>query len=234
MTPHNEAKKGEIAKTVLMPGDPMRAKLIAERYLENAKLVNDVRGIYAYTGTYQGKEVTVMASGMGMPSMGIYAYELYHFYDVDTIIRIGTCGSYDPNVSIYSILLAEESYTDSTFAKVQSDIDSTVLSSTQELNQKLIEKAQEKRIPLYPCRIYSTDVFYHDQNVKKADPLTDFGCLATEMESFALFHIASVAHKQATCLLTVSDNIKTGEEISHEERENALLPMIELALSILS
>ena len=134
MTPHIEAKKEEIAKTVIMPGDPLRAKFIAETYLEEYRLVNQVRGMYAYTGKYKGKEVTVMASGMGMPSIGIYSYELFKFYDVDNIIRIGTCGAYTDKIKLYDVILAKEVYTDSSFAKVQNGSTYNTLTSNEELN----------------------------------------------------------------------------------------------------
>ena len=228
MTPHNGAKKGEIAKTVLMPGDPMRAKFIAETYLQNAKLVNQVRGMYAYTGTYQGKEVTVMASGMGMPSIGIYAYELYQFYDVEHIIRVGSAGSYDENLHVYDILLVENSYSDSSFAKVQNHSTYDVVSSSELLNQVIINTAKEKNQKITIGTAYSTDVFYRQQNT--TEKVKEHHCLACEMESFALFHTAKMLHKQATCILTISDHFVTGEETTAKERETGFQKMMELAL----
>ena len=228
MTPHNGAKKGEIAKTVLMPGDPMRAKFIAETYLQNAKLVNQVRGMYAYTGTYQGKEVTVMASGMGMPSIGIYAYELYQFYDVEHIIRVGSAGSYDENLHVYDILLVENSYSDSSFAKVQNHSTYDVVSSSELLNQVIINTAKEKNQKITIGTAYSTDVFYRQENT--TEKVKEHHCLACEMESFALFHTAKMLHKQATCILTISDHFVTGEETTAKERETGFQKMMELAL----
>lgn len=228
MTPHNGAKKGDIAKTVLMPGDPMRAKFIAETYLQNAKLVNQVRGMYAYTGTYQGKEITVMASGMGMPSIGIYAYELYQFYDVEHIIRVGSAGSYDENLHVYDILLVENSYSDSSFAKVQNHSTYDVVSSSELLNQVIINTAKEKNQKITIGTAYSTDVFYRQENT--TEKVKEHHCLACEMESFALFHTAKMLHKQATCILTISDHFVTGEETTAQERETGFQKMMELAL----
>ena len=228
MTPHNGAQKGEIAKTVLMPGDPMRAKFIAETYLQNAKLVNQVRGMYAYTGTYQGKEITVMASGMGMPSIGIYAYELYQFYDVEHIIRVGSAGSYDENLHVYDILLVENSYSDSSFAKVQNHSTYDVVSSSELLNQVIINTAKEKNQKITIGTAYSTDVFYRQENT--TEKVKEHHCLACEMESFALFHTAKMLHKQATCILTISDHFVTGEETTAQERETGFQKMMELAL----
>lgn len=229
MTPHIEAKKEEIAKTVIMPGDPLRAKFIAETYLEEYRLVNQVRGMYAYTGKYKGKEVTVMASGMGMPSIGIYSYELFKFYDVDNIIRIGTCGAYTDKIKLYDVILAKEVYTDSSFAKVQNGSTYNTLTSNEELNQKIIEEAKKENINLIVGKIHSSDVFYSDFDITKLYD-TD-NCLAAEMESFALYHNAKITGKKATCLLTVSNNIVKKEETTSEERQKSLKEMIELALN---
>lgn len=229
MTPHNEAKKGEIAKTVIMPGDPLRAKMIAEKYLENVKLVNKVRNIYAFTGTYKGKEITVMASGMGMPSIGIYSYELYNMYDVENIIRVGSAGSYSPNLNLYDVMLAESAYSESSFAKTQNGEESEVLYSDNYLNDIIKSTANELNINLTTGRIHSSDVFYRKNNEweKTRD---EKGCLAVEMESFALFHNAKVSGKKATCLVTISDSFVTNEETTAEERQNSFNTMIELAL----
>ena len=228
MTPHNGAQKGEIAKTVLMPGDPMRAKFIAETYLQDAKLVNQVRGMYAYTGTYKGKEITVMASGMGMPSIGIYSYELYKFYDVDNIIRVGSAGSYDINLPVYDLLLVENSYSDSSFARVQNNSTYDVVPSSEYLNQMIVETAQEKNQKITVGTTYSTDVFYRQE--QSNDKIREHHCLACEMETFALFHTAKMLNKQATCILTISDHFVTGEETTAQERETGFKKMIELAL----
>lgn len=228
MTPHNGAQKGEIAKTVLMPGDPMRAKFIAETYLQDAKLVNQVRGMYAYTGTYKGKEMTVMASGMGMPSIGIYSYELYKFYDVENIIRVGSAGSYDINLPVYDLLLVENSYSDSSFARVQNNSTYDVVPSSEYLNQMIVETAQEKNQKITVGTTYSTDVFYRQE--QSNDKINKHHCLACEMETFALFHTAKMLNKQATCILTISDHFVTGEETTAQERETGFKKMIELAL----
>ena len=231
MTPHINAKKEEIAKVVIMPGDPMRAKFIADTYLVNAKLVNNVRGMYAYTGLFQGKKITVMASGMGMPSIGIYSYELFHFYDVDYNIRIGTAGSYQTDLNVYDVLLVEESYSDSSYAQVQNGSTQDIIRASQMLNQKMIEVAKQMNQPLVTGRVYSTDVFYKNQN-DRFQIAEKHQCLACEMESFALFHNANITNKQAACLLTISNHFITGEETTPQEREKNLTKMIELALEV--
>ena len=222
MTPHNEAKLGDIAKTVLMPGDPNRAKFVADNFLEDVKLVNKVRGILAYTGKYKGKEVTVMASGMGMPSIGIYSYELYKFYDVENIIRIGTAGSYLEDLKIFDVVLVDEAYTKSTYAKVQG-YDSDTIKSSKKLND--IIKSTDPSIRI--GKVYSTDVFYTDEDINE---YINKGCLCTEMESFALFYNAYKLGKEATCILTISDNLVNHEETTPEQREKSLNEMITLAL----
>lgn len=229
MTPHIEAEKKQIAKTVIMPGDPLRAKKVAETYLEDYQLVNKVRNIYAYTGTYKGKEVTIMASGMGCASIGIYSYELFKFYDVDNIIRVGTAGSYTENLNLYDILLVEESYSDSSFAKVQNHSLEDTISSSTGLNDVIKNTAKELNIPLAAGKVYSTDVFYKENdNLEKI--VQEQGCIACEMETFALFHNAKICDKQATCLLTISDNVITKEETTSLERETKFMKMMELAL----
>lgn len=230
MTPHNEAKVGQIAQTVIMPGDPLRAKMIAEKYLENAKLVNSVRNVYAYTGTYKGKEITVMASGMGMPSIGIYSYELYTVYGVKNIIRVGSAGSYSSDLNIYDVLLATSSYSESSYAKTQNGEERNILESSKELNDIIIDTAKETNIKLNIGRIHSTDVFYRENNNWNATR-DNYGCLAVEMESFALFHNANVTGNKATCLVTISDSFVTNEETTSEERQNSFNTMIELALN---
>jgi len=230
MTPHNEAKKEDIAKIVIMPGDPKRAKFITENYLTNYKLVNDVRGMLAYTGEYKGKKITIMASGMGMPSMGIYSYELFKFYDVDVIIRVGSMGAYDTGLNLYDVVIAKESYSDSTFAKVQNGTKDNILLSDVELNEKIIETAKEMNIKVNEGRVYSTDVFYHD-SVDVDYMNKTLGCFGTEMETFSLFHNAKVCNKKATAIITVSDHLRTGKETTADERETAFRTMMELALN---
>lgn len=222
MTPHNEANKGDIAKTVIMPGDPNRAKYIADNFLYDVKLVNKVRGILAYTGKYKEKEVTVMASGMGIPSMGIYSYELYKFYDVENIIRIGTAGSYLEDLKLFDIVLVNESYTKSTFAKIQGCNLDTIKSS-EKLNDVIKSIDNNIRVG----KVYSTDVFYIDEDINE---YVDKGCLCTEMESFALFYNAYKLGKEAACILTISDNLVNHEETTAEQREKTLNKMITLAL----
>ena len=226
MTPHIEAKKEDIAKTVLMPGDPLRAKYIVENYLENYRLVNQVRGILAYTGTYKGKEITVMASGMGMPSIGIYSYELYNFYDVENIIRIGTAGAYSADINLFDIVISTEAYSESSFAKVQG-YDSNTIEASKDLNDKIIETANRINSKYILGRIHSTDVFYG--NVDINDLYNNKKCLAVEMESIALFYNAKKLNKKAACILTISDNLITKKETTSYERQTALNDMFTLA-----
>lgn len=231
MTPHNEAKKEDIAKTVIMPGDPLRAKFIAETYLKDFKLVNSVRNILAYTGYYNDKKVTVMASGMGMPSIGIYSYELFKFYDVDNIIRVGSCGAYTDKLNLYDLILVTESYSDSSYAYVQNGYNNDVIESSKELNDKIEKVALENNIKINKGTIYSSDVFYGDRDINYL--YNSKKCLGVEMESFALFHNAKTLNKKATCLLTVSDNLITKEETTSLERQNSFTKMMELALKSL-
>jgi purine-nucleoside phosphorylase len=230
MTEHIEAKKEEIAKTVIMPGDPLRAKMIASKYLDNYKLVNSVRNIYAYTGEYKGKKVTIMASGMGMPSIGIYSYELYKFYDVDNIIRIGTCGAYKSNVKIYDTILVDDVYSDSSFAFLQNGSKENILSASSELNEKLKKAALKLNIPLIRGRVHSSDVFYKENDNFK-EIADKYNCLGVEMESFALFHNAKVLNKKAACLLTISNSLLDNSSTTSEERQNSFTNMIEIALA---
>ena len=229
MTPHNEAKKDDIAKTVIMPGDPLRAKFIAEDYLDDYKLVNSVRNMYAYTGFYKGKRVTVMASGMGMPSMGIYSYELYKFYDVDKIIRVGSAGAYTDKLNLYDVILVKGAYSESSYAKTQGNENSNILYGNNELNEHILNVAKEKNILVNYGMIHSSDVFYQEENnFSKLNQ--KYGCLCVEMESFALFHNANILGKQAACLLTISDSLVTHDETTPEERQKSFRKMIELAL----
>lgn len=232
MTAHIEATKEQIAKTVIMPGDPKRAEYIAKTYLKNYECINTVRGMLGFTGYFNDKRVTVMASGMGMPSIGIYSYELFKFYDVDNIIRIGSAGSYDKDINIYDVVLVTESYSDSHFAKTQNGFDGHIIKSDDELNQKLKDAASKLNIKLHQGTIYSSDVFYKEQDNYQI--LHDeYHCLGVEMESFALFHNANVLHKKAACLLTISDSIITNEQTTSEEREKSFHQMMEIALNAL-
>lgn len=228
MTPHIEAKLGSIAKTVLMPGDPLRAKYIADNFLIDAKLVNSVRNIFAYTGLYKGKEVTVMASGMGMPSIGIYSYELYKFYNVENIIRIGSAGAYTDNLDLYDIVLVSDAYSKSSFAKVQGYNEDTIKAS-EKLNNKIKEISNTLNKKIVEGTVHSSDVFYGDVDI--FDLYQNKKCLCVEMESFALFYNAKKLEKNAACILTISDNLVTKKETTAIERQTAFNEMIEIALN---
>lgn len=229
MTPHNEARKEDIAKVVLMPGDPLRAKFIAENFMDNYKVVNSVRGMLAYTGEYKGKRITVMGHGMGIPSVGIYSYELFKFYDVDAIIRIGSCGSYKKDVKVLDVLLVDNAYSESTYALVQSGFTGNMTKSSDELNEKIKETAKEMNLDVRFSNIHSSDVFYSDTT--NIEELTEkYGCSAVEMESFGLFHNANVLNKKAACILTVSDSLVEKAELTADERRTSMTNMIKLAL----
>ena len=229
-TPHNSAKKGDIAKKVLMPGDPLRAKFIAETFLEDAKLVNNVRGIQGYTGTYKGKRVSVMASGMGMPSMAIYSYELFNFYDVKNIIRVGTAGVVDPTLKVRDVVFGMGACTTSNYA-AQFDLPGTYAPiCSYELLKKAIAAAEKKGIVVKVGNIYSSDAFYDDsQGLSKWQKM---GVLATEMEAAALYMNAARAGKNALTICTISDNPFTGEATTPEERQLTFTAMMEIALEI--
>ena len=233
-TPHNKAQKGQIAKTVLMPGDPLRAKFIAETFLENPVCFNDVRGMLGYTGTYQGKEISVMGSGMGMPSIGIYSYELFTQYDVENIIRIGSAGSYSENAKVYDVVLSTGAYSESSYAKTQNGCTDDIIKPSASLNEKLRESAKKLGIPMHEGVIHSSDVFYReasDESPTYWEKLRDEkGCLAVEMESFALFHNANVTGKNAACLITISDSFVSSEITTAEERQNSFTNMMKIAL----
>lgn len=229
MTAHINSKKEEIASTVIMPGDPLRAKFIAETYLKDIHISNGVRGIYAYTGTYHDKKVTVMASGMGMPSIGIYSYELYKFYNVEKIIRVGSCGSYVDSLHLYDLILVTDAYSTSSFAKVQNNTDSNNIEASKNLVDQIYETTKNLGEKITLGRIYSSDVFYTENSVYEL-MRDEYNCLGVEMESFALFHNAKVLNKEAACILTVSDSFVTKQETTAEERERAFTKMIEVAL----
>lgn len=235
-TPHNSAQKGDIAKLVLMPGDPLRAKKVAETYLEDVVMFNEVRGMYGYTGYYKGNRVSVMGSGMGCASIGIYSYELFKFYDVEAIIRIGSTGGMQPPVDLYDVILATDVYSESTFAYVQSGCTDKIMKPDSQLNSQLEEAAEKLQYELIKGRVYSADVFYSEPEAPFNDsPVTEYNCIAAEMESFALFHNASVLHKKAACLLTVSDvNYGQPKEASPLERQNSFTRMMEIALEVSS
>ena len=230
-TPHNQAKFGEIAKNVLMPGDPLRAKFIVETFLENIKLVNSVRNMLAYTGEYKGKEITVMASGMGMPSIGIYSYELYSQYGVENIVRVGSAGAYTDKLNLFDVVLAESAWSESSFAKTQNGYDKDTTYPDGELNEKIIETAKKLNIPLHLEKIHSSDVFYTEPNVDGYKEINaKHGCECVEMESFALFHNAKILGKKAACLLTISDSFTSEQKATPEERQTAFINMMKIAL----
>jgi len=228
-TPHISAQKGEFAKTVLMPGDPLRAKFIAETFLEKARLVNNVRGIGGYTGFYQGKEVSVMASGMGMPSMGIYSYELFHFYEVDHIIRIGTAGAIRADLKQRDVVAGMGACTNSSFAKqYQLPGDYAPIASYRML-QTAVDTAKQQGIDLIVGNLYSSDTFY-DEREDSLLRWQKMGVLAVEMEAAALYMNAALSGKQALAICTISDCPLTGESSTSEERQSSFTQMMEIAL----
>lgn len=228
MTPHINAKDGAFAKTVLMPGDPLRAKLLAETFLEDAELVTNVRNVLGYTGKYKGVPVSVMASGMGMPSIGIYSWELYTHYGVENIIRIGSAGSYSKDLDLLDVALADFAYSDSSYAKVMSGIEDHVIYPSKALNDKILDVAKQIDTECKLCHVYSSDVFYSPESFENISKRTD--CQCVEMESFALFHNANVLGKNAACLLTISDSFVSKKELSSEDRQNGFKQMMEVAL----
>ena len=230
-TPHNAAENGAFAKTVLMPGDPLRAKFIAENFLEDAQLVTSVRNVLGYTGTYKGKRVSVMASGMGMPSTGIYSYELFSQYGVETIIRVGSSGAYTEDLKLYDVVLAESAYSESNYAKAQSGCEDDIMYPSREVNDRILAAAEKLGIPCKETRIHSSDVFYYEASQGSFTRYPkEHGANCVEMESFALFHNANVLGKKAACILTISDSLVTHEETTPEERQNAFTAMMKIAL----
>ena len=217
-----------------MPGDPLRAKFIAETFLENPRLVTDVRGMLGYTGTYQGRPVSVMGSGMGMPSIGIYSYELYTQYGVENIIRIGSAGSYTDKAKLFDVLLSTGAYSESNYAVTQSGDTDEIQRPSEALNAALRRSAAAQNIPLIEGVIHSSDVFYREASDEKPtywERLRDEkGCLAVEMESFALFHNAKVLGKNAACLLTISDSFVSPEITTAEQRQTSFTAMMKVAL----
>ncbi len=233
MTPHNEAKKDDIANIVIMPGDPMRCKYIAENYLENYQLVNAVRGMFAYTGLYKGKRVTIMASGMGMPSMGIYCYELFKFYDVESIIRIGSCGAYDPNLNLFDIILSENCFSEGNYALTLNNEECHIISSSEELNKSIIDTSKQIGINIVKGNTVCTDCFdlyMTDVNEFLSRIPEGFNPISAEMEAFALFYTAKLFNKKASCLMSVVDSKYIKEVATAEQREKGLDNMIKLAL----
>jgi purine-nucleoside phosphorylase len=236
-TPHNTAEKGQIAKTVLMPGDPLRAQYIAQTYLDSVVEFNHVRGMLGFTGTYKGKPVSVMGSGMGMPSIGIYSYELFTEYDVDAIIRIGSAGGYLDTLKLFDVVLVTESYSESTYAHTQNGYSGDRIAADEYLCNKLRESATRLGFPLVEGTIHSSDVFYYEK--REDGPswqkvVREQNCIAVEMESFALLHNAKVTGKKAACLVTISDILVGGGQVTTiAEREKGFTRMMEIALGLL-
>ena len=230
-TPHIAAQKDQIAKTVLMPGDPLRSEFIAKTFLTDPVLVNDIRGVHGYTGTYKGTPVTVMASGMGQPSIGIYSYELYNFYDVENIIRVGTCGSYHPDLHVRDVIIAMGACTDSNFA-AQYRLPGTFCPLADfGLVKKADEVATKMGVHHMVGNIFSSDHFYEDDN--SGMTWAKMGVLGVEMEAAALYCNAARAGKKALCICTVSNSFTHPEEdTTPEERQNSLTNMIEIALAL--
>jgi len=228
MTVHIEAKKDEIAPRVLMPGDPNRATYIANKYLKNAKLVNKVRGELAYTGYYKDTLVTVFSSGMGIPSMGIYSYELFNDYDVDTIIRIGTAGSYTTDLNLYDILVCDSAYSETHFDEEAGREDNLIINASGDLNGMITNTARIRGINIKVGRVHTSLAFYAES--KDYQKYIDLGCKAVEMETYALLYNAKKFYKKATSILTISDSLITHEEIDSQAREQKLDEMIVLAL----
>lgn len=229
MTPHIKAKNTDFAKVVLMPGDPLRAKWIAENFLEDAQQINDIRGMLAFTGKYKGKKVSIMGHGMGIPSIGIYSYELYKFFDVETIIRIGSAGAYKKEVQVGSVALVKEAISESTFADLLNvKTDNNVLYPSKEINEVIQNTAKELSIDLLNPRIHSSDIFYGVRSVDQIVEKTNADLV--EMESFALFANAKLLNKKAACLLTCSDSLVTHEAMSAEDRQTKFVDMVKLAL----
>ena len=230
-TPHISAKKEDISKTVLMPGDPLRSEFIAKTFLKNPVLVNDVRGVHGYTGEYNGKKVTVMASGMGQPSIGIYSYELYNFYDVDAIIRVGTCGSFHPDLHARDIIVAMGACTNGNYA-MQYKLPGTFAPIADfDLVRRAVEECEKAGVNYKVGNIFSSDTFYDDAN--SGMDWAKMGVLGVEMESAALYCNAARAGKKALCICTVSDSfIYPEENTTAEERQNSFTAMMKIALNL--
>ncbi len=231
-TPHIGCEKGDIAKTVIMPGDPLRAKYIAQNFLKDYKVVNKVRNMLAYTGTYKGKDVTVFSSGMGIPSIGIYSYELFKFYDVEKIVRIGTCGSFNKDIKLLDVILSSGAYCKSYFPKLLDGSEVDFVKSSEEFNNIIKTKAESIGIPLKYGKTITSDVFdlYCDDEDEFRKNFPDDNFLSVEMEAFGLFFVAQKLKKEAACIMTVVDSLYDKRSLSSEDREKSLNDMIEIAL----
>ena len=233
-TPHIETdSQNKIAKTVIMPGDPLRAKYIAENYLEDMVRINTVRGMLGYTGTYKGHKVTVMGSGMGVPSMGIYSYELFEFYDVDRIIRVGSSGSYTTDLKVYDVVLVNETYAETNFVEIVTGEKTQFIKPTAELNAELEKSAERQDVKLKKVKAHCSDVFYRKNFEDYKDIAKKYGCECVEMETAALFANAKATGKQAAAVMTISDCLVSGQATTSSERQNAFTKMMEVALGIL-
>ncbi|MCL2592239.1 MAG: purine-nucleoside phosphorylase [Defluviitaleaceae bacterium] len=229
-TPHIEAKLGEIAETVLMPGDPLRAKFIADNFLTDVKQYNSVRNMLGFTGNYKGKRVSVQGSGMGMPSIGIYSYELYNFYDVKNIIRVGTAGAISPDLKIRDLVIGMGACSDSAYAK-QFDFSGTFAPiASYELLESAVNAARAKGAKFNVGNILSSDIFYGDKGIEDTLKWSTLGVLCVEMEAAALYMNAAKAKKNALCMLTISDSLVTHEKTSSDERQSSFTDMMEIAL----
>lgn len=229
-TPHINADSEDFGKTVLMPGDPLRSKFIAENYLENAKLVNNVRGIHGYTGTYKGTKISVMASGMGMPTIGIYSYELFNFFHVDNIMRIGSTGAIKEEVKVRDIVIGMGACTNSNYAAQYGLPGAFAPIASYSLMKEAIQQAESLNVTYHVGNILSSDTFYSDDKTATA-AWQKMGVLCVEMEAAALYMNAARANKNALAILTVSDHIVTGEETTAQERQNSFTQMMEVALN---
>lgn len=233
MSIHLEAEKGQIAETVLLPGDPLRAKFIAENFLENAVCYNRVRNMFGYTGTYKGKKVSVQGSGMGIPSISIYVHELICNYDVKNLIRVGTCGALQKDISLKEVIIATAASTDSSYNKIKFNQMDYAPAASFELLSKAVEVSRQHHAQTHVGTVLSSDFFYKDDGDEDTMKIwRDYGVLAVEMETSALYTLAARFNKDALSLLTVSDNLFTGERTSSEEREKSFRAMMEIALEI--
>ena len=231
-TPHINAPEGAFARTVLMPGDPLRSKFIAERYLENAVLVNNVRGVQGYTGEYKGKKVSVMASGMGMPSIGIYSYELFNCYGVENIIRVGTAGALSPKLQLRDVVAGMSAYSDSNYGAQFGYQGSMAPCCSYALLSAAMAASEKLGMHIVPGPIASHDGFYAQGAYNSTPILQKMGVLCVEMEAYALYLNAAAAGKNALALLTISDSLVTGESLPAEDRQNTFTKMMEIALEI--
>ena len=231
-TPHINAPEGAFARTVLMPGDPLRSKFIAETYLENPVLVNNVRGVQGYTGEYKGKKVSVMASGMGMPAIGIYSYELFNFYGVETIIRVGSAGALTDKLQLRDVVAGMSAYSDSNYGAQFAFNGTLAPCCSYKLLKAAMDASERLGQRVVPGPVYSSDAFYGQGSYSATPILQKLGVLCVEMEAYALYLNAAAAGKNALALLTISDSLVTGEALPAEDRQTTFTRMMEIALEI--